>query len=317
MSDLPPARILNVTPSAYHRLPGFSASLAKVLIGKCAAIAKDAYDRRQEQIAAEDESEDDDDRAKDQKQAQLDRGSVLHALVLGKGSERIEVIPTEALSKNGSFGTVESKAMRDVARRTGKIPVKEPKMVGHEATARAILARLNDAGHVLDGRSEFAIEWYENTPYGPVQCRAMLDHVCAWGLDPRDETGPVGAVIYDLKIVADAHPDRNERTAEGFGYAIQAAAYTRALTALYPQLGGRIDFRFLFVEPRRPFALWDPPNLSGPFREIGERRWLRAVHAWGKGLATGEWPDYRTEDRNEITAPMWTLKAEGYTPEEM
>lgn len=320
MSDLPPARILEVTPEQYHKLPGFSASTAKIQIATCALKARDEYLRRQEQIAAEDESEDEDDKTKDQKQAQLDRGSVLHALVLGKGEERIEIIPAALLSgKNMAYQSAEAKVARDNARKAGKIPVKEPKWKGHLSTAEAIIARLADSGHALDGRSEFAIEWHESTPHGPVMCRCMMDHVTLWGEQPSEEYPDAipGAIILDLKIVADAHPDRNERTAEGFGYAIQAAAYTRALTALYPRLGGRIQFRFLFVEPRRPFLLWDPERLSGPFRELGERRWLRAVHAWGKGLATGVWDDYRTPDRVEITAPMWTLTKEGYTPEEM
>ncbi len=323
MTDLPPARILDVTPQEYHRLPGFSASLAKVLIASCAAKARATYERRQEQIAAEDES--DDEKPTDEKQAQLDLGSVLHALVLGKGAERIEIIPAELLSgKNMAYQSDKAKAARDAARKAGRIPVKESKMPGHEATAKAIISRLADAGHALDGGgvvfgggSEFAIEWHERTPDGPVPCRCMMDHVVLSDATPPFSGAAPWATIYDLKIVADAHPDRNERTAEGFGYALQAAAYTRALTALYPRLGGRIQFRFLFVEPRRPFLLWDPERLSGPFRELGERRWLRAVHAWGDGLKNGRWPDYRTPDRDSITAPMWTLRNEGFQPEDM
>ncbi len=314
------ARILNVTPHEYHRLPGFSASLAKLLISSCALKARDAYERRQEQIAAEDES--DDDKPTDEKQAQLDRGTVLHALVLGRGAERIEIIPTDKLSKNGAYSTDASKALRDAARKAGRIPVKEPKMPGHRAAADLVRARLSSAGHLLEGRSELAIEWQEQTPHCPIAVRSMLDHVELVSSDGvllpvDDDARPATAVIYDLKIVADAHPDRCERSAEGFGYAIQAFAYTRALNALYPSLAGRISFRFLFVEPKRPYLMWDPEQLSGPFREIGERRWVRAAHAWGRGLATGEWPDYRTPDRVELSAPMWTLRAEGFTPEEM
>lgn len=188
-------------------------------------------------------------------------------------------------------------------------------MAGLEATGKAIVARLADAGHVLDGLSEVAIEWHERTPHGPVLCRSMLDHVILFGNgEPRE---PTNALVYDLKIVGDAHPERCERNADNLGYAIQAVAYTRALNAYSPSLAGRINFRFLFIEPRRPFLLWDPEHLSGAFREMGERQWLRAVHAWGEGLATGRWPDYRTPDRTEITVPMWRLKQEGFTPEEM
>jgi hypothetical protein len=296
-----------------------------VLVQSCALKAKDAYDRRIEKIAAEDEADSEDEKPTDEKQAQLDRGSVLHALVLGKGEERIEVIPSSILAANGAYSTKEAKAARDGARRAGKIPVKEPKMAGHLATADAIKATLESAGHVLDGRSEVAIEWHERTPHGPVLCRGMMDHVVLLASDgfpatfppePPVTIKPTSAIIYDLKIVADANPDRCERSADSFGYAIQAAAYQRAINALLPSLAGRIQFRFLFVEPRRPFLLWDPERLSGPFREIGERQWIRAVHAWGEGLATGRWPDYRTPDRVEISAPMWRLKQEGFQPDD-
>jgi hypothetical protein len=308
------ARILEVDPATYHKLPGFSASLAKVLITKSAAHAWDVHQRRLEQIEAEDESDED---VTDEKRKRLENGTIQHALLLGKGGERIKIIPKELLSSNGAYGTAAAKAARDGARAAGMIPVKEHEVEIHERVADAIRQRIAGAGHVLDGTSEHAIAWTESTPSGDVECRAMLDHVVMWGVDghPFDgETAP-GAIIYDLKIVGDAHPDRCERTAENLGYAIQAAAYTRALTALHPKLGGRIDFRFLFVESKRPYALWDP-SLAGAFREIGERRWLRAVNAWAEGLATGRWPDYRTPDRVEITAPIWTLRAEGYQPED-
>jgi len=321
MSALPPARVLEVEPAEYHKLPGFSASLAKILIGSCAAKARDAWERRAEKLADEDEGVSDD------KRKRLETGAVLDALVLGKGKV-IEVVPTDVLAKNGSYGTKESKALRDAARAAGRIPVKEPEMPIYERSSDAIKARLAAAGHKLDGISQLAIEWHEASPHGPVQCRAMLDHVVGgrvWNQDePRSADDRVvaralghatHATIFDLKIVGDAHPDRCERTAENLGYAIQAAAYKRALAALYPRLAGRMEFRFLFCEPGRPYLFWDPPE-SGVFRELGERRWLRAVRAWGEGLATGRWPDYRTPDRVEITVPMWTLKQEGFQPEE-
>jgi hypothetical protein len=301
------ARIIDCTPDEYHRLPQFSASIAKTLISRSAEVARDAYERRLEAIAAEDES----DEADKEKQDRLDRGNVLHALVLGKG-KRVDVIPADLLAKNGAISTTAAKAFCESSRRTGRVPVKPAKMEVYEAIATQIRRRIAEADHDLCGVSELAIAWTEETPHGPVDCRGMLDHVVMWGLSDDDRQRGVvpGAIIYDLKIPDDASPGRCERTAEQLGYAIQAAAYTRALTALHPQLGGRIEFRFLFCEPRRPYALWDP-RPDGGFRQIGEWRWLRAVHAWGSGLATGVWPGYRNEMTTEITAPGWALAKEG------
>lgn len=301
------ARILDVTPAEYLKLPHFSSSRAKQLVMQCAAKAWDAHQRKIEALEAEESEEDE---VSDDKRHRLDVGTILHALVLGRGEERIVEIPKALLSKNGAYGTDASKAARDAARDAGLVPVKEPEMAPYKSVADAIKGRLAAAGHPLRGTSELVIEWQENTPHGPVPCKGMLDHVELWG-DP-----PTAAVISDLKIVGDAHPDRCERTAENLCYGIPACAYTRALNALWPTLEGRIGFRFLFVEPRRPFELWDPEKLSGPFREIGERRWIRAVRTWAEGLATNRWPGYRTPDRVEITAPMWTLKQEGFTPDE-
>lgn len=315
------ACILNVSVAEYHKLPQFSATLAKILITQSALKARDAWERRAEQLAAEAaDGEVDDEEVSDEKRKQLDNGSIKHALVLGKGGERIKIVPTEILAKNGSYGTDASKKVRDAARAAGLIPVKEPEMPLHERVAEQIRLSIAAAGHTLDGASEFAIEWEERTAHGPVKCRAMLDHALIWGVPLHtsgivaSHEGPPGAIIYDLKIVGDAHPERCERTSENLGYAIQAAAYTRALTALYPQLGGRIEFRFLFCEQRRPYDLWDP-TLDGVTAELGERRWLRAVNAWGEGLATGRWPGYRTPDRTTLRTPIWTLRAEGYQPE--
>lgn len=297
---MPAARILDVDPDAYHKLPGFSASLAKILIARSAAHAKDARDRQ-----IEDEADEDVD---DDKRKRLERGSVLHHMVLGKG-KRIAVVPF------ADYRSKDAKAARDAARASGMIPVKEAEYEILSGVARAIGARIAAAGHVLDGASEVAIEWWEQTQHGEAQCRAMLDHFITWGLDPRDETGPVGAIVYDLKIVDDAAHERCERTAENLGYAIQAAAYRRALTALHPRLGGRIEFRFLFCESRRPYELWDP-EPDGMFEALGEQRWLRAVRAWGAGLATGQWPGLRIPERKEITAPLWALRREGFTADE-
>lgn len=289
-----PARLLDCTPDEYHRLPGFSSSLAKILIGRSPSHAIDAYARKTEDDGEEDLTE--------QQLALRERGTILHALVLGKG-KRIEVI------RAADYKTKAAREARDEARALGRVPVKEAKMEMYERTATAIKARIAAAGHVLDGVSEMGIAWQEDSPHGVVECRGMLDHVVMWGLDEDSEHAP-GAIIYDLKIVDDATPSLSERTAERLHYAIQPAAYTRALAALHPRLAGRMEFRFLFCEPKRPYELWDP-TPDGVFRTLGERRWIGAVHAWAQGQATGKWPGYRAGASNEISVPTWKLREEG------
>jgi len=310
MADLPPARILEVSPEAYHDLPGFSPSLAKVAIRQSIKHAKDIADQRAERLAEQEDGPDDE--TPEAKQGRLDRGSIYHAMTLGIG-KAIVVVPTAILSKNGAYGTDASKAARDAARAAGKVPVKEHEVEAYQHVADVMRSRIAEAGHTLEGRSELAIGWWERTPCGPVECRTMLDHVITWRGEELDIERPNVATILELKPVPDASPDRCTRTAENLGYGIAAAAGVRALNALYPSLAGRVEFRFLWCEYKRPFDLWDPQR-SGVFAELGERRWLRAVHAWGEGLATGRWPGHRTPGNVEISAPMYVLKAEGFQP---
>lgn len=323
MSDLPPARILYVSPGEYHRLPGLSPSTAHQLYTRCAAIARDRYVQSIGLPVVEDDSDGDHGEVSADKQAQLDRGDILHSLLLGIG-KRIEVIPTSALSKNGTYGTDKAKALRDGARAAGMVPVKEAKMAAYERAAAVIRDHLRDAGHVLDGESEVAIEWWERSEHGPVQCRTMLDHLVLLAADglqvaigkPPVHITPARAKVFELKLPGDASPDRSERTADGLGYPVAAAARLRALNALFPSLAGRIEYRFLLCESTRPYAFWDP-EPTGSFLEYGARVWRAAVSAWGAGLKSDRWPGYHDDImRRQIDLPRWRKMAEGFADDE-
>jgi hypothetical protein len=80
------------------------------------------------------------------------------------------------------------------------------------------------------------------------------------------------------------------------------------MAALIPDLAGRIEFLFGFCEKADPFAI----NLTRPdgtFRELGERRWLRAVATWAECLKTDRWPGYG-DHINPLSAPAWALARE-------
>jgi len=320
VSDTPPPRILDVTPAQYHKLPGLSPSLANTMLTSCQEIARDKYERNIEDDRVDDEEEDgDEERAVDpQKQKRLDRGDVMHALTLGVG-KNIEVILSADLGKGGKYTTTRSKELRDSARAAGKIPVKEPDMIVYRRTVDAIRARLAGAGHVLDGRSEIAIEWWERSTNGPVQCRTMIDHVlllAADGSHVAPGAPPTFAKVYELKFPDDAQPDRNERTADALGHQIAHAARLRAINALFPSLAGRIEYQFLFCEAHRPYAFWDP-TPTGAFTELGSRQWLTAIDMWGRGIADGRWPGYHDDvTRRNIDLTRWRKMQEGFTVDE-
>lgn len=269
------ARILEVTPDAYHKLPGLSPSTATVLIQQSPLHAMTSHGKAPTKL--------------------MDRGSVMHKLILGEGKE-FRVLDF------GDWRTAFAKAARDAARSEGLIPILQHDYDDAKKASIAILSRMRTMGIRLDGRSEVAIGWTEQSTSGPVQCRTMLDHF----VQSRGEA-------LELKIVGDASPQQCERSAENFGHAIAFAARTRAIAALDPDLAGRVRYRFLFCEASAPYAIYAPAP-DGVFRELGERRWLRAVESWGKCTATGKWPAY--EEHSSITAPQWALSGEGYTTDE-
>lgn len=273
----PDAEILEVEPDAYHLRPEFSASTAKVLIAKSPRHAQ-----------ADRETPRDPSKT-------MDRGSVLHALVLGKGA-RFRVIDA------ADWRTTAAKEARDAAREQGLIPVLVDEFAEYNATAAKVRAALDDRGLRLDGRSELAVRFTEQTTHGPLGCRVMLDH--GW------LEGPRAGIVLDLKFTTDASPAAVEKNAENMGYAIQAAAYTRAITQLRPELAGRVQFLFAFCEVDSPNAI-NVTSGDGAFRELGERRWRRACETWAKCLETKTWPAYGV-GINNLTAPAWALAREEF-----
>ena len=283
------ASLLDVTPDEYHLRQGLSSSTAKTLISRSPLHAWQQHPS----YGA---------KGKTATKA-MDRGQAGHTFLLGKG-KRIACLPYK------DWRTDAAKDSREKARAAGFVPMLHADYTAGEELAAMIKRRLVEehardprVPAALDGVSEQAMEWHEDSASGPVLCRGMMDHV--W-LDRGR--------ILDLKLVEDASDAAIERAAENMGYAIQSTAYTRGLTRVLPHLAGRIQFLFLFVEVDEPYAM----NLVEPdglFEEIGERRWLRAVESWGRSVKENNWPAYGTGIRR-IGPPPWALSREGYSQNE-
>lgn len=274
MGDLSPARVLEVSVDDYHKLPGLSASRAVAMTNDSAFHCKYMIDHGDRKPTKE-----------------MDMGSVVHRMVLGKGKD-YACLPYD------DWRTGAAKQSRKDARAAGLIPLTHVQHTQCEETAAAAVRAMAELGIRMSGRSELAVEWFE----GDVQCRNMFDHVDL-------ETGE----ILEIKTTGDANPVRVERRAEEMGYRISAAAYIRSLLALHPELRGRISYTFLFVEIEPPYAVY-PPEPDHLFLETGERDWLRAVATWRQCTATGRWPGY--QDFKSISRPQWKLRQEGYTTHE-
>lgn len=227
----------------------------------------------------------------------MSAGTLLHALVLGKGIDDIVIIDGFA-----NFKKKAAQELQEAALDAGKTPILRHDYEDAVLVAKDARESMEDLGYPLTGVSEAVVTWYEPSEYGPVKCRAMMDHLqlskCA---------------VWDFKTSRSAHPRAIAAHIMEYGYDIQESAYRSALRKLVPGSAGRESFTFLFCEtmppgsPRR--ALITPCHLNGTFRAIGENRWRRAIELWAKCSHDDLWPAY-TESCIEIEPPTWALRNE-------
>lgn len=223
---------------------------------------------------------------------EFDFGVLVHRLVLGKGPEIVSVTADDWRGKP-------AQERRREARAEGKLPILQRDHERVWDAKQAVLARLHDLGIDLSGGSEVSVFWEEqsaSSPTGLTRCRARMDHIIATERH---------ATTLDLKSCMSAHPDACARHVNGYGYAIQRAAYVSAIETVRPELAGRVDFVFVFVELEQPFVV-TPVRLSPAFCEIGERRWRRAVELWADCLARDRWPGY-VDSITTLEAPEWAI----------
>lgn len=276
------AQILDITPDAYHRdpceVPALSASIAKVLVDKSPAHAWLEHPRLGGQRS-------DPTRA-------MDAGTVLHRMILGKGAEVVEV-------PHADYRTKAAQTARDEAKAAGKTPMLSHELAGLREACERITERLHALGIHLEGRSEVAVTWEEPVfmSNALVQCRAMFDHTY---LDD--------GVIFDLKKCVSANPGDLQRVITSYGYDIQHAAYTSAMRAVRPDVAGRERFTFIFVEAEPPYAV-TPVRLTGEFRELGQKRWDRAVRTWHRCTTENRWPAY-VDGIVDIEPAPWAMARE-------
>lgn len=226
----------------------------------------------------------------------MDRGSLIHALILGQDTEDFALIDAD------DFRSKAARSARDSARAEGKIPVKVADFRDAEATADEVHEDLLRDGILLSGHSELVFAWVESADGVDVQCRAMVDHII-----------PESSTIIDFKNCESASPDSVRRSIYSYGYDIQFAAYTSAFCHLFPDLAGREDFLWAFIEqlpdesPKKSATQLYRPD--GVMRELGRSRWGRAVKLWAECLKSGRWPFYGNGPL-QISPQSWIVKEE-------
>lgn len=278
MSSAIQTKLYRTTAAAYHADPcpeaSLSSSIANVL-DKEAAIHAHA---RHPKLGGVPSKETD----------TFEAGTLAHSLILGEGKE-IVVVEAE------DWRTKAAREEREKARGDGKVAVLGHVFKEAKSTATELLQRFAHLGIVLNGESELAALWGEDSTFGPIQCRGMLDH---WHRG--------SSTIYDLKSCRSASLTSVQRSCEGYGYDIQRAAYVSAIEKNIPELVGRVEFVFVFFELAPPFAV-TPVRMSGAFRELGQRRWKLAVEKWARCMRTNHWPAY-VERITDLDPPAWAMQ---------
>lgn len=269
---------LSVTETDYHNdpceTPSLSSSCAKVIVDQSALHGWHHHPRLGGHRRAD--------------KKHFDHGTLIHKMLLGVGREI-------AIIKANDWRKTSARDEREAARSAGEIPVLEHAHDDALIATASIRKQLSRHGVMLSGESEMQIAWREQVHgEAPIWARAMLDHV---------EFANGRAVISDIKTTQSAHPKMCMKSVISYAYDVQVAAYRRALTALFPAFGGRIGFRFLFIETEPPYAV-AVASLDGMMVARGERRWTKAVGTFSRCLRTNEWPGY-----GDVTleTPAWIM----------
>lgn len=223
----------------------------------------------------------------------MDRGSIVHKMLLGKGADVVTV-------ESDNYRTDKAKDARDKAHAEGKIPALPHELATCGEAFASIKNQLDAEGVVLDGMSEIAIVWYDQTSDGvPVLCRTLIDHLVI-GDDYFD--------VFDLKSSGKVcSPKKLGRVLEDNGAHTQAVAHLAAVGAVFPHLQGRGRYHWIAAEMEPPYAvcLAEP---DGSMQALGCATWQEGVNRWERALRTNVWPGY---PRTRVSASPWSLKAIG------
>lgn len=283
----PPARIVECTQDEYFAdafcaLPSLNQSTAHVLLTKSPLHAWATHPRLGNVIKRTE---------REPTKAQI-QGTVLHALLLGKGSESVCVLGYD------DYRSKAAQADKAIAVAQGRTPILARDYDEAVEAADMIRGRLAEQGCVFEGgQAEVAIEWTEESDEGPVLCRGRLDYLIV---------GDNWAKVIDPKKIVDADELSCMRHADDYGHHLQAAAYTSAVEKLYPQTRGRVEFVFAFMELEAPHCAVPRPT-DAMSRWVGEQQWKRAYTMWQQCMNAGVWPGYPALP---LSVTPWTMRQE-------
>lgn len=203
---------------------------------------------------------------------EYDFGHGAHKLVLGEGSEIVEV-PFD------SWRSSEARAAREEAWAAAQVPL----LAKDAAKARAMaeVVRAHPVARSLfdaDGQPELS-GVYVDAETG-VRLKFRPDWLCQIG----------GQIIcVDYKTSTSAHPGHFARAAADYGYHQQHAWYTDGLAAT--EIADDADFLFV-VQSKTPPHLVSVVRIKPHHVDLGRRRNRKAIDLYAQCLAANTWPGF-------------------------
>lgn len=205
----------------------------------------------------------------------FDLGTGLHALLLGKGKERLEVLNFP------DFRTKAAREARDAAYAAGRTPLLQKDMDAIEAVADAVPEHIRD--WFTGGTAEVALLWDNDGTL----IRGQIDYL-------RDDA------IVDLKTVRATDTRTLQRQIYDLRYYLQAAIYRTA----YGELTGNwLPYYIVAIDLTAPH-LSRAVEITDTYLEIGRADLDRAIGIYIDCTERGEWPAYDPEPA-PINPPPW------------
>lgn len=212
----------------------------------------------------------------------FDFGHVAHTLILGKGSEIVQIDAPDFRSKD-------AKEQRDQAYTEGKVPILSSEFAKALAMADAVMGD-PIAGPLLHQDGEAEVSLYAQDETG-VQLRGRVD----WLTNE----------IVDYKTSSTANPEELQRKFFSYGYFMQAAWYMDLTIALGISENPR--FRFIVQEKEPPHIVTVVEYDHEAIQE-GRRLNRMAIDLYKRCTDTNTWPAY-TDETITLSLPYWALKA--------
>jgi len=275
--------IYDVAEADYHAdpcpTPSLSASLVKVLDEFSPYHAWVKHPRLNPEFEAENKKT-------------FDLGKVSHALLLRDDGARIRRMPSTIADAKGNIRDFTdwklgaAKQMREDAYAEGFTPVMAHEFREVERMVAAARMQIDQVEKVegirlfKDGKPEQSMFWIEETPFGPIWCRARLDWLPS-----------LAGIFADYKTTgATANPERADRRAVDMGWDIQAAMYRRGIRKV---LGVEMpDIRFFAQENFEPFAACPIGFTHGQLDEVEATVVWPKICLFARCLHDCVWPGY-------------------------